>query len=106
VEHAAAPGRTFVVSDGEDLSVPELVRQIARSLHVPARLFPMPLAALRVALTLLGQRPTFDRLCGSLFVDASLVERCLQWRPSVAVGSELDRMARWFKTQRPAAGRP
>ena len=42
LDHPAAAGETFMVSDGEDLSTPELVRRIARALGKPARLVPVP----------------------------------------------------------------
>ena len=41
LDHPAAAGETFLVSDGEDLSTPDLVRRIARALGKPARLVPV-----------------------------------------------------------------
>lgn len=40
--HPAAAGQTFLVSDGEDLSTPELVRKLAAAMGRPARLLPVP----------------------------------------------------------------
>lgn len=40
--HQGAAGKTFLVSDGEDVSTPELLRRVAKSLEVPSRLVPFP----------------------------------------------------------------
>ena len=45
LDDPAAAGETFMVSDGEDVSTPELVRRIARALGKPARLVPVPAGA-------------------------------------------------------------
>ena len=45
-QHADAGGQNFLVSDGHDLSTPDLVRQLATALGQPARLWPVPLAGL------------------------------------------------------------
>ena len=47
--HPATAGQTYLVSDGEDVSTPELIRRIASALGRPARLLPVPPAVLRLA---------------------------------------------------------
>lgn len=42
--HPDAAGKTYLVSDGEDVSTPELVRRVATALGVPARLLPLPVS--------------------------------------------------------------
>ena len=69
IGHPRAAGQAFTVSDGEDVSTPELVRRIARALGRPARLFPFPVALLRLAGKFAGQRQAIDRLTGDLTVD-------------------------------------
>ena len=39
LEHPAAANETFLVSDGEDLSTPDLIRRMARAMNRPARYF-------------------------------------------------------------------
>ncbi|MEA3280490.1 MAG: SDR family oxidoreductase, partial [Thermodesulfobacteriota bacterium] len=43
INHPGAAGQTFLISDGEDVSTPELIRRIALALEKPARLFSIPL---------------------------------------------------------------
>lgn len=42
LEHPAAAGQTYLVSDGEDISTPELIRRIAHALGRSERLLPVP----------------------------------------------------------------
>lgn len=91
--HSAAAGRTFLVSDGEDLSTAELVRRLARALGVRPRLLPVPLWALRIAGTLFGRRDAVERLCGSLQVDIRDTRAILSWAPTVTVDEGLVRAA-------------
>ena len=96
---SAARSRTYLVSDGEDLSTPDLVRGIARAMHVAPRLFNVPEGALRFALAAIGRSGVADRLVGSLQVDASLVRRELGWSPPYRVEDGLARTVAWFMSQ-------
>lgn len=48
-DHPAAAGKTYLVSDGEDVSTPELIRRTAAALNVPARLFSAPVSLMKLA---------------------------------------------------------
>ena len=77
VDHPEAANHTFMVSDGEDISTTDLLRRLARGLGRPARLLPVPSAALRAAAVTLGKADFAQRLCGSLQVDISETRRVL-----------------------------
>jgi nucleoside-diphosphate-sugar epimerase len=97
---------TFLVSDGEDLSTPELVRAIARGLGKRARLLPVPAALLRVAGhfgDLLGtfasvplSTPAVSRLLGSLAVDSAKLRRVTGFCPPYTVSEGLSLTCRWY----------
>jgi len=91
-----AAGRTYLVSDGEDVSTPDLVRGLARALGVKPRLPSFPLAALGLAATLAGKRAEFVRLSGSLQVDSSRIRRELDWRPPFTLAQGLEPTAKWY----------
>jgi len=97
IDHPRAAGQTFAVSDGEDVSTPELVRRIARALDRPARLFPIPLRLLALAGRLTGQAQAVGRLTGSLTVDASAIRTTLGWRPPFSMQQGLARTAAWYR---------
>lgn len=106
---AGVAGHTFFLSDGEDLSTPELVRRIARALGRPARLMPIPpvlFAAAGLAgnaVARLGPFPLTSavvrRVTGSLAVDASGFVRVAGAMP-FSVDEGLAETARWFRSLR------
>ena len=91
LEHPAAANETFLVSDGEDLSTPDLIRRMARAMDRPARLLPVPKSVLMAAAAILGKRDMAQRLCGSLQVDISKSRTLLGWNPPVSVDEGLRR---------------
>ena len=93
MEHPAAASETFLVSDDEDLSTPDLVRRLATAAGRPARLLPMPVWLLRAVASALGRSRAVDRLTGSLTVDISKARRLLGWVPPQTVDEELRRAA-------------
>jgi UDP-glucose 4-epimerase len=80
-----AAGETFLVSDGEDLSTPRLIREIASAMGRPARLLPVPVSVLRLAGRLSGRSGVVERLCGSLRVDIGKTCERLDWTPPLSV---------------------
>ena len=91
IEHPAAANEIFLVSDGDDLSTPDLVRRMARAMGRPSRLIPVPVAVLMAGATLLGKRETARRLCSSLQVDISKTRALLGWTPPISVDEGLRR---------------
>jgi len=96
IDHPAAAGHTLLVSDGEDLSTPALLRRAGAALGTPARLIPVPAALLRGAARLAGRGELAQRLCGSLQVDIDKTQRLLGWAPRVSVDEALAGAARHF----------
>ena len=99
LRHPAAPGQVFLVSDGEDLSTPALLRLTAAALGRPARLLPIPVALLRIAAAAVGRPGVADRLCGSLQVDIEKTKRLLGWTPPVSVATALARATAPFRAE-------
>lgn len=98
--HARAAGKTFFVSDGEDLSTADLVRAMATALGRPARLLPVPPRLVEVATGLLRKHEMYERLFGSLAVDTSAIRETLGWTPGVSPEVGLARTVEWFRTER------
>ena len=89
-------GRTLLVSDGEDLSTPELIRRLAAAMARPARLIPVPVGLMSGVGRLLGQRQRLQRLFSSLQVDMGATRRSLGWAPPQSVDQALLDTARHF----------
>tara|TARA_Y100000389_G_scaffold141180_1_gene139025 strand:+ start:1181 stop:2125 length:945 start_codon:yes stop_codon:yes gene_type:complete len=92
IDHHKASGNTFLVSDGKDLSTPDLVRGIAYSIELSARLFPLPLIILKFFGLILGKKLEIDRLIGSLKIDNSYTKETLNWTPPLSVEEGIRRM--------------
>lgn len=99
LEREHGPLRTWMVSDGEDLSTPELIRRMARAMNRPARLLPIPVPVLRTIGGLLGKQAEVRRLCSSLTVDISTTRAELQWAPPVSVDEGLRRTVQWYMNE-------
>lgn len=98
--HPAASG-TWMVSDGEDMSTPELVRRIGSAMQRPALLLPVPVPLMQLAGGMLGKRAEIKRLFGSLAVDISATSQRLEWTPPVSVDESLARtVSRYLAEQR------
>lgn len=89
--HSQAANQTFLVSDGHDLSIIELIRGMARAAGVPARLLPVPAWALQVGANLMGKGDAVQRLCGNLQVDICKAHTLLGWTPPISVDEGLRR---------------
>lgn len=93
IDHPAAAGQTFLVSDGEDLSTAELIRRMGHALGQPARLLPVPTPLLNLGAGLLGRKAVAQRLLGNLQVDITPTCKTLGWTPSIGVDEGLRRAA-------------
>jgi nucleoside-diphosphate-sugar epimerase len=92
VGHPAAPGRTFLVSDGEDISTTDLLRRLGTALGTPA----VPGWLLDLTARAAGGAKLAQRLCGSLCVDISGTRQRLAWSPPITLEEGLRRAAEAF----------
>ena len=97
--HPSAAGQTYLVSDGEDVSTPELLRLLANAAGQPARLFPCSPRMLKALARLAGKGPQADRLLGSLRVESGKIRAELNWTPPYSLRQGLQATADWYRTQ-------
>jgi nucleoside-diphosphate-sugar epimerase len=96
-----AAGRTYLPCDGEDRSTPALIEGLAAALGRPARLFPFPVALLRLAGTLTGASGAIGRLTQSLQVDSTALRDELGWSPRHTVAEGITATGAWYRAQAP-----
>lgn len=89
IEHPKAANEVFLVSDGDDLSTPEMLRAIVEGMDKEAALLPFPVPLIRLAATILGQRDAARQVCGSLAIDSRKVRETLSWQPPLAARDAL-----------------
>ena len=94
--HPAATGRVLLVSDGEDLSVSEMLRRLAAALGVRPLLVPVPAFAIELAAHVAGRSAVAQRLLRPLQVDIEPTRRLLGWAPPFGVTESFERTARHF----------
>lgn len=94
--HEVAAGKTFLVSDGEDVSTPELMKRIANALGKSSRVFYFPSLLIHFFSKLIGKKAEFDRLTQSLVIDSSEIRRELNWQPPYTLDQGLKATARWY----------
>lgn len=87
--HPAAANQIFLVSDGQDLSTPDLIRRMGVALNLPARLLPVPLPLLRWGAACLGKQAMLHQLTSTLLADIHKARTLLAWEPPVTVDTAL-----------------
>ena len=95
--HPAAAGKTYLISDGEDVSTAELITHIAHALGKSSRLWPCPLGLIELAGVMTGKSDEVARLLGSLCIDSSRIRSELGWVPPYTLTQGLAETARWFR---------
>jgi UDP-glucose 4-epimerase len=96
VLNPAASSGTWLVSDGEDLSTPELVCRIGAAMGRRVRLLPVPVGVLQLFGRLMGRQALITQLCGSLSLDIAPTREQLSWSPPMSVDESLARSVNWF----------
>lgn len=84
ITEPSAAGETFNVADAT-FSTPELIDLLARSYQLKSKLFPIPLVLLKGLLTMVGKRDSFEKLAGSLYIQADKASALLGWQPNLDV---------------------
>jgi len=96
VRDVRAAGQTYLVSDGEDLSTPELIRRLGKALGQTVHLWPLSLLVLGWLGRLVGRQAMIGRLIGSLQVNSSKIRQELEWSPPFSVDRGLAETAAWY----------
>lgn len=96
LRHPDAAGEIFNVSDGEDVSIAELLTAIGVAMHRSPRLFYLPPGILRFGLAAIGRSDDFERLCGSLQLNTEKARNVLGWKPPVSMNEALQSTVNWY----------
>lgn len=91
IDHPMAANEIFLVSDGHDLTVPELVRGLATAMEIKARLLSIPVPVLQICGNFLGKRDAVNRLCENLQLNIDKARHVLAWNPPISISEGLRR---------------
>lgn len=95
--HPKAAGQLFLVSDGDDLSLPEILKSLSIGMGRRARIFHVPVFLLYAVGRLLGRGALMTQLCGSFVLNTAKARTLLNWKPPFSARDELIRSARDFQ---------
>jgi len=98
IKHPSAANQTFLVSDGHDLSTPELIMGVATALGVKVKLIRFPKFIIELCAKIIGRSTAAQRLCGSLQVDINKARTLLGWTPPLSVEDGLKEIVSGLKT--------
>ena len=96
LDHPAAVGKTFLVCDRQDISTPNLMRQINGSLGLKIWLISLPRWLIEGIGIVVGRTESISKLTDSLQVDSSLIEKELGWFPPYTMQEGLNETAQWY----------
>ncbi|WP_027924131.1 NAD-dependent epimerase/dehydratase family protein [Pseudomonas sp. URMO17WK12:I12] len=94
--HPNAADQLFLVSDGVDVSLPEVLESLALGMQRKLVLVPIPLGFLRFGSILLRKKMLYTQLCGYFLIDSSKAQTLLGWKAPFDVRSELSLAAKEF----------
>lgn len=86
--------KTFLVSDGDDISTSNLLFEMTAAYGHKPRLIPCPQRLLKVVTKIIGREAVAERLLGSLQVDISYTSDELGWYPKYKLANILKEMTR------------
>jgi nucleoside-diphosphate-sugar epimerase len=98
--HFDASGKTFHISDGQDISTSGLVRMIANEMRRSRRIMRCPSWLLNAAAAAVGRQKDVERLTANLRVDSNFARSTLDWCPRTSLQEGLAEMVLWFKSTR------
>ncbi|MFH0947877.1 MAG: SDR family oxidoreductase [Elusimicrobiota bacterium] len=85
VTHPLAAGETFLVSDGQDISTPDLIKMLAFAMNKKAVLFSLHSCILKALCRIAGKAEELEKLTGTLLVDSSKIRNMLGWEPPFTI---------------------
>lgn len=91
---ARAEGHTFLVADGDPVTIPDLVRAIGGALDRRASSVALPTTVRAALARVPALRVRLQRLSSSLVIDDRFVRRTLDWTPPYGLDEELRHMVR------------
>lgn len=96
-EHPLAANELFLISDGQPVSTPQIIKALASGMKSRAPLFAVPDMFLYGGAKILGKLSVYQQLCGSLEIDSSKSRALLSWVPPLEVKDALEKAGSDFK---------
>jgi nucleoside-diphosphate-sugar epimerase len=92
-----AANKTFLISDGKDLSTREIFEKLNFAFNRPQNLFYCPVALIKLLGIISGNKKKVDRLLGSMQVDMKRTCEILDWVPPFTTEEGFLKLAMYYK---------
>jgi len=99
IKHPMAIGETFIISDGQDISTPDLIKMISCIMGKKSSLFYLHPGILKALCKIVGLETELRKLTGSLLVDSSKIRNLLGWKPPFTMEDGLRETVKNFKAK-------
>lgn len=96
LDHPEMKNRSFLISDGEDLSTPELVKLLGAGMGKEPMLIKVPKSFCDLGATLTGLGTPWRKLTGTLTLDTTELARATGWRAPASLSDGLRDTAKWY----------
>ena len=87
--HPKAANEIFLISDNDNLSTTQLLKNIAKAFNKKSLLFPIPISWMIFVAKLLGKEADAVRLFSALVIDSSKARDLLDWHPITTMDEQL-----------------
>lgn len=85
IEHPLAEGKTFLVSDDNDVSTTVFIKSLIKASGKTPYLIPVNVSLLRFIAGLVGKSSTIDKVACDLQIDMSYAKDTLGWKPPISL---------------------
>ena len=97
IHHKNASNKTFLVSDNEDISTPELISKLSKLMNKSSKLFFFPKILLKLIGHLLNKNEKINSLLSSQKISINYTCETLDWYPPYKLNDTLVKTISWFK---------
>lgn len=105
IDHPKAANQVFLVSDDQDVSTSEMVREMAIALNKRSWQLPVPVWCYKLVGKLFNKSDVVDRLTGSLQVDITHTKQTLGWAPPQTLQQGFKQTADSFLSSKQNSGK-
>lgn len=98
--HPKAKNETFLLCDGQDLSIRELIAQVRKTMNLSPYLWYCPFSILEFIFKIFKREKAFLRLSSSLQVNDQKLRSYLNWQPRFSVEQGIEKTVQWFLSEK------
>jgi nucleoside-diphosphate-sugar epimerase len=96
LNHPKAAGKIFSVSDGEDITISDLIEKISKYMQRPIILYSFPLSFLKFICKLIFKTRAINNLTDNLRVDILNTCKTLDWIPASSLDDGIKKTVDWY----------